>query len=146
MKIYFDTCTLQRPLDDRSQSRISLEAEAILAILGLRDKGSITLVTSDIITYETNNNPNTQKRAFVEKIALHAEEYIVLTQEIERIAQLYEQSGVKAVDALHLASAETAGVDYFCTCDDRFYRRAVQLINLTLKVRMPLALAQEIII
>jgi predicted nucleic acid-binding protein len=146
MKVYFDTCTLQRPLDDRSQARISLEAEAVLAILGLCDQGKVTLVTSDIVAFETRNNPHAQKRAFVEKITRQAGIYIVLTNVIEQLAQTYEQSGIKAVDALHLASAETEGVEYFCTCDDRFYRRAVQLTSLTLKVRMPLALVQEVII
>lgn len=33
MKIYLDTCSLQRPFDDRSQMRIALEAQAILEIL-----------------------------------------------------------------------------------------------------------------
>ena len=35
MKIYLDTFSLQRPLDDRRQLRISLEAEAILSIIKL---------------------------------------------------------------------------------------------------------------
>jgi predicted nucleic acid-binding protein len=146
MRVYFDTCTLQRPLDDRSQSRVFLEAEAILGLLGLCDQGTLQLVTSDIVEYETNNNANQQKKAFVEKIARQAKERITLTEEIEHLAHTYEQFGIKAIDALHLASAETVGVDYFCTCDDRFYRRAVQLPQLSLKMRMPLELAQEVII
>lgn len=145
MKIYFDTCTLQRPLDDRSQPRILLEAEAILALLGLCDQGTIQLITSDIVEYEIKNNPNQQKRAFVEKVTQQAVRHIPLSEMIEQLAQGYEQSGIKAIDALHLASAEIEGVDYFCTCDDRFYRRAVQLSNLTVKVRMPLELAQEVL-
>ena len=30
MKIYFDSCSLQRPLDYKSQFLIALEAEAVL--------------------------------------------------------------------------------------------------------------------
>ena len=30
MKIYFDSCSLQRPLDDKSQILIALEADAVL--------------------------------------------------------------------------------------------------------------------
>lgn len=145
MKVYFDTCTLQRPLDDRSQTRVLLEAEAILALLGLCDQGAIQLITSDIVEYEINNNPNQQKKTFIEKITRQATERITLSEEIEQLAQRYEQSGIKAIDALHLASAERGAVDYFCTCDDRFYRRAIQLTDLTVKVRMPLELAQEVI-
>jgi predicted nucleic acid-binding protein len=146
MRIYFDTCTLQRPLDDRSQARVFLEAEAILALLALCDAGSATLVTSDIVSYETQNNPYPQKRAFVEKLTRQAGEYIILTDAIEQAAHRYAQAGIKAVDALHLAAAESAGVTYLCTCDDRFYRRTLQLDQLTLKVRLPLALVQEIVL
>jgi predicted nucleic acid-binding protein len=144
MRVYFDTCTLQRPLDDRAQTRIFLEAEAILALLGLCEQEVRQLITSDIVEYEINNNPNQQKRTFVEKITRQAIEQITLSEEIKQLAQIYEESGIKAIDALHLASAERGAVDYFCTCDDRFYRRAIQLTNLTVKVRMPLELAQEV--
>lgn len=33
MKIYLDTCCFHRPLGDRTQLRIRLEAEAVLGIL-----------------------------------------------------------------------------------------------------------------
>lgn len=46
MTIYFDTGSLQRPLDDKSQLRIALEAEAIL--------GLITLVEQNITQVGTN--------------------------------------------------------------------------------------------
>lgn len=41
MKIYLDTCSLQRPLDSRNQVRIIVEAEAILGILSLFESGRI---------------------------------------------------------------------------------------------------------
>jgi hypothetical protein len=34
MRVYLDACCLQRPLDDRSQPRVNVEAEAVLTILG----------------------------------------------------------------------------------------------------------------
>jgi hypothetical protein len=37
MKIHLDTCSIQRPLDNKTQVRIILEAEAILGIIGLCD-------------------------------------------------------------------------------------------------------------
>ncbi len=33
MKLYLDTCCLNRPLDDKSQALVAVEAEAVLAIL-----------------------------------------------------------------------------------------------------------------
>ncbi len=52
MIIYLDTCCLQRPLDDRSQARINIEAEAVLTILGLVEKDYLTLVSSEILDNE----------------------------------------------------------------------------------------------
>jgi predicted nucleic acid-binding protein len=34
-----------------------------------------------------------------------------------------EQSGLKAIDALHLACAEAASATHFLICDDRLVRR-----------------------
>lgn len=146
MKIYFDTCTLQRPGDDRAQMRIALEAEAILTLLAFCEQGKAVLVISDVIMFETNNNPNRQKQAIVTEIIKEAAEYINFSEAIEQRAKEFERSGIKAVDALHLAAADLSGIDYFCTCDDQFYRRAIRLPGLTVKVRMPLALAEEVIV
>ena len=35
MRIYLDSCCLQRPLDDQTQPRIRIETEAVLTILAL---------------------------------------------------------------------------------------------------------------
>lgn len=56
----------------------------------------------------------------------------------------FSQLGVKMLDALHLAAAEVAGADYFCTCDDRFLRRAKTLPNLKMMIVAPLQLIEEI--
>jgi hypothetical protein len=43
MHIYLDVCSLQRPLDDRSQPRVNVEAEAVLTILRLVENGQVKL-------------------------------------------------------------------------------------------------------
>ena len=35
MKIYLDTCSLQRPLDNKTQLRVMVESEAVLGLLAL---------------------------------------------------------------------------------------------------------------
>ena len=35
MKIYLDMCSLQRPLDTKTQLRIAVEAEAVLIVVSL---------------------------------------------------------------------------------------------------------------
>lgn len=77
------------------------------------------------------------------EILAAAKDHIALTAAIEQRAQSFEQHGIKAVDALHLALAEAGHVDYFCRCDDRFYRRALTISDMMLKIARPLELAQE---
>lgn len=146
MRIYFDTCSLQRPLDERSYPRITLEAEAILALLTHCEQGHAELIVSDVVLFESSKNPHPQKRQFVIEVFNQAKARLSLTDAVENRAAAFEQSGIKAVDALHLAIAEAGQVDYFCTCDDRFYRRALTLADLAIKVCLPLELVQEIVL
>jgi len=57
---------------------------------------------------------------------------------------LFVERGIKPLDALHLASAEAAGVDYLCTCDDRFLKKAKQMSDLSIKIISPVALIEEL--
>jgi hypothetical protein len=68
MKVYLDTCCLHRPLDDRSQLRIRLEAEAVLGILMAVETGHVQLMSSEVLVFEVRMNPHPQKRAFVSAI------------------------------------------------------------------------------
>ncbi|GAB1538778.1 hypothetical protein NUACC21_14420 [Scytonema sp. NUACC21] len=47
--IYLDVCCLNRPFDDLTQTRICLEAEAILSILQHCERGEWQLVGSEVI-------------------------------------------------------------------------------------------------
>ena len=146
MKIYFDTCGLNRPLDDKTQPRIALEAEAVLAVLSFCTAGASSLVSSQILEFETSRNRNSKRRTYVFETLAMAEERILVTDEIRNRAKELEKFGLKTFDALHLACAEVGEVDYFCTCDDRFLRKAKSLKQLKLKVVSPLELAEEILI
>jgi predicted nucleic acid-binding protein len=69
---------------------------------------------------------------------------ITLNDIIEKRAKFFVENGIKPLDALHLASAEAAHVDYLCTCDDRFLKRANQLSKLFVKVISPINLVEEL--
>lgn len=58
MKIYFDTCSLNRPLDNRSHLRVAIEAEVILAMLSNCEIGVIELVASEVLIFAVEQNPN----------------------------------------------------------------------------------------
>ena len=145
MKIYLDTCSLQRPLDDKLQPRIALEAEAILTILSLCETGDITLISSEILRFEVNRTPHPHRKTFVFEILARATVEVALSDEIEERARDLQGRGFKALDALHLASAEAEHVDYFCTSDDRFLKRARMQSDILPKIISPLELAQEIV-
>ncbi len=146
MKIYLDNCSLQRPLDDKTQPRILLESEAIAVVLRLCEFGDLTLVSSQILRAEINRNPNPRRRELASEILAVAGEDILLSAQIKILAKEFEERGFQPIDALHLACAESLPVDYFCTCDDKFLKKAKAQNDLKIKIVSPLELAEEILI
>jgi len=67
-----------------------------------------------------------------------------LEPDIEDRARTLHAEGIKPLDALHLASAVEAKADYFCTCDDRFLKRAKAVDTGQTKVVSPLELITEV--
>ena len=57
---------------------------------------------------------------------------------------LLQRLGIKTADALHLASAVKGNADYFCSCDDRFIRKAQVIETGLTKVVSVLELVQEL--
>jgi predicted nucleic acid-binding protein len=144
MLLYLDMCVLQRPLDDKTQLRIALEAEAVLGTLALCQSGQTQLLSSDALEYEAGRNPYPLRKAHAEQMLAQAAQVIRLSDEIEQRAQAYNRAGLKPLDALHLACAVHAGADYFCTCDDQLLRRARSAHTGPPKVVTPIELIGEI--
>jgi len=144
MLIYFDTCCLQRSLDDRAQPRINIEAEAVLTILGVIENSNITLVSSEALDYELSQIPDKNREGRVREILSISSKYITINDDIELTAAEYNKKGIKPMDALHLACATNTGVNYFCTTDDKFLNRAKREILSSTKVISPLELILEV--
>jgi hypothetical protein len=69
MRIDFDMCSLQRPLDDKSQLRVHLEAEALLGIIEFCESGQAELVSSDaLLTPAPQTSGNASKTAETQAI------------------------------------------------------------------------------
>ncbi|MCW5882183.1 MAG: PIN domain-containing protein [Anaerolineae bacterium] len=143
MRVYLDTCSIQRPLDSRSHVRIALEGDAVLALLALCESGLVELVSSDALVFETERNPLMVRREHALAVLAKAALFVKLTDPIEQRAQDLTNEGFKPLDALNIASAEAAQADYFCTCDDRLLRRARSLANWQIRIVSPLELIQE---
>jgi predicted nucleic acid-binding protein len=142
--IYLDTCSIQRPLDSKTQLRITLEAEAVLGILSLVEANKAQLVSSEVLIFEINRNSSQIRRDYALEVVSKAKDFIAMNPNIEKRSQEFVDLGVHFLDAVHLASAENARVDYFCTCDDGFLKKTRNIPNLKVKVVSPLELAEEL--
>ena len=137
-------CAIQRPLDDLSQVRVRLEAEAVLGVLAHCRSGGADLISSDAHAFESGRNPHPLRRAFADGVLAGAAVRQALTPAVEARAVELEAAGCRPLDALHLSSAEAGGADYFCTCDDRLLRRARAIAAPPLKAVSPIELVGEL--
>jgi predicted nucleic acid-binding protein len=144
IKLYLDCCALQRPFDDRSQLRVATEAEAILKLFEEFETGFIEVASSDVLLFELSKIELSPRRTYCINLLAKSSYFVELTDSIEQLANAYSESGIKTLDALHLASAVEGEADYFCSCDDRFIKKA-QLVETSLtKVISVLDLVQEL--
>ena len=144
MKIYLDVCSIQRPLDSQTQIRIILESEAILGVLTLVETGALTLVVSDAHSFEINRNPHPTRKKYALNVVGKAALHVTATDSIKEQVQKLNTIGIKPLDALHLASAIEANCAYFCTCDDRFYKKAKLVDTGSMTIVTPLELVAEL--
>ena len=123
MKVYADICTLCRPFDEQSQPRIWMETHALCVILHLAEVGEIEFVRSPFHDIEAARNTSPFRRSWIEKCLSLATHKVPLCDAIRVRAVELERVGVKSLDALHAAAAESADCRYLLTCDDRFRKR-----------------------
>ena len=76
MKIYLDMCSIQRPLDTKSQPRIAVEAEAILGVLVLCEAGQVELMASDALGFELERNPHPVRKEYALKVLSKAAVFV----------------------------------------------------------------------
>jgi predicted nucleic acid-binding protein len=121
--VYIDTSVYNRPFDDQGQARIWLETVTFALVLQLVEDGTLEAVRSAVHDFEVGRNRDGQRRAWVEQWLGLARFRQPLSPATVSRARSLERSGLKPIDALHIASAEASGCDVFLTCDDRLTRR-----------------------
>jgi len=122
--IYLDVCCLNRPFDDKTQDRIRLESEAVLAVLSGCEKGKWYLAGSEVIEYEISLTPDLEKREKVLAFTGLAHDRIKIDAGIKKRANNLVGMGFKPLDALHLACAESVFAEVLLTTDDKFLNKA----------------------
>lgn len=144
MKVYLDSCCIQRPLDSRTQVRIVLEAEAVLGILALVEAGELELLSSDALIFETDRIPHPTRQEYALEVLSRASTVLILSDGVEERARGLAATGLRPLDALHLAFAEDAQATHFCTCDDRLLVRARAVAKPWTRVVSPIELIGEL--
>jgi predicted nucleic acid-binding protein len=128
--IYLDNCTYNRPFDDQSQLRISLETQAKLYIQSLIKDKKIDLIYSYVCFYENYINPFENKRLSIYDFSKYAKHSVVESHGILIKANEIIQKKIKPLDALHLSCAINVKADYFITVDDGILRYNTNEINI----------------
>ncbi|MBD2505736.1 PIN domain-containing protein [Nostoc sp. ATCC 53789] len=131
-KIYLDACCLNRPFDDQTQSRIYLEAQAVMTILSQCQSATWKLINSSALIAELNQTPDLERLQNVKKLLDIAKIKVINSTFIEDRAAQLQKLGFSSYDATHIASAERSKADVFLTTDDRLFKKAQknsQLIN-----------------
>ncbi|MEZ4702617.1 MAG: PIN domain-containing protein [Rhodothermales bacterium] len=142
--IYLDNCALQRPLDNRDQLRIRIEAEAITAVLEAVESDKVELATSAALRAESSRSSQQNRRDFVQKILSLARHEAPKAETFMARIKVYGELGMAPFDAMHLASAVSMRADFFCSTDDRLLRKARMANTETTRVVTPLELAQAL--
>lgn len=133
MRVYLDMCCYNRPYDDQSQIRVSLETQAKLHIQDLIQRKRLELVASYMLRYECGQNPYEMRRkAIMQFVDTHTTAYVGLERkdEIVSLATEIMRTGVKFKDACHVASAVYANCEYFISTDKRLLKYKTDRIKL----------------
>jgi len=126
-------CCYNRPYDDQSQIKVSLETQAKLYIQDQIQTKQFELVSSYMLRYECKQNPFEMRRwAIMQFIDTHTAAYVGLERkgEIEALAAQIMGTGVKFKDACHVASAIYAKCEYFISTDKRLLKYRTDRLKL----------------
>lgn len=91
---------------------------------------------------EVAQNHLALRRGHGRQILRQAVAIVKVDAAIEDRARDFERRSIRSMDALHLACAEAANVDYFCTCDDNLLRKAKRIAFTRMCVMSPQELAE----
>jgi predicted nucleic acid-binding protein len=140
VKLYLDNSFLNRPFDDPLAGMNTKEGSVLFDIIRLAKEGRVQLVSSAMNEVENAANEITARKSFAASVMHLAATYQNLSDSIVRRAQtIVQEYRLQPLDAVHLASAEAAQVDFFITCDYTVLKR----YQGTLHIVSPLQFKQQ---
>ena len=132
MNVYLDNCCMNRPFDDQSDRRIRFESEAVKVILSLCEQRR----WHNVARFEIDQIPDEDRRKKLQLVSGQTDDVVKIDKGISGRAKEFEEKGVQAFDALHLACAED-GADVFLTVDDNLLKQALGIEDLKIPVDNP---------
>lgn len=139
MLLYLDNCCFNRPFDDQTQLKISLESQAKLAVQHMILEKKHSLVWSYMLEYENSQNPFDIRKDSIIKWKEIAKINVLENESILRTAEELCRIGIKTKDAIHISCAIYSKCDYFLTTDIGILKKDIDLI----KVRNPIDFISE---
>ena len=130
MRVYLDNCCYNRPFDDQSQIKVLLETIAKLDIQQQMREGVIEYVWSSVLEFEVQKSKFLDRARQILSWVQGAAVNVRVNQSIRCRAKQFEGAGLKPVDALHVACAESAGCDWFFTTDWGILKKAKGLSSM----------------
>ena len=124
MRVYLDNCCYNRPFDDQAQVKVLLETIAKLDIQQKMRDGELEYVWSSVLDFEIGKSRFIDRAMQILPWANGAVTRVLVDDGIRQRAKYFESVGVKPVDALHVACAESAGCDWFFTTDNGLIKKA----------------------
>ncbi|KJV07372.1 PIN domain-containing protein, partial [Methylocucumis oryzae] len=106
----------------------------------------LILISSKILQFfEISKLTDEFKKKELRLMESLASEVVQINPSIAARAKAFEQIGIQAFDALHLACAES-NADVFLTVDDKFLKKTATIEILKIKVFSPLIWLNEVLV
>ena len=140
MRLYLDNCCFNRPFDNQTQLRISLESQAKIEVQRMILDGVHTLVWSYMLEYENAQNPFDIRKDAIIKWKEISEIIVLENENILKTAEELLKLGIKPKDAIHISCAAESNCDYFLTTDLGILKKNIDII----KIRNPIEFINEL--
>jgi predicted nucleic acid-binding protein len=125
MNVYLDNCCLNRPFDEQSSLIIKFETDAKLRVQELIKQGKISLVWSFVLDYENNENPFDEIKSKIGEWKTIAVIDCDYTETILQKTLDLMRTGLRQMDAAHIACAIDAEADCFLTTDKKILNKHI---------------------
>ena len=130
MRVYLDNCCYNRPFDEQAQLRVVLETLAKLNIQQQMRDGVLEYAWSSVLDFEISKSRLLDRSLQIMPWAKGAVINVQIDDAIRFRAKEFENNGLKAMDALHVACAEAAECDWFFTTDRGILKKARNLTSM----------------